>query len=503
MRGMRRIGFFSIILLISVAIHADAQAPAGLSPETEACIACHQSVTPGIVADWSRSRMGRTSPREALSKPPMNRRMSADKAPLPETVVGCAECHMLNPDTHRDTFEHQGFRVHTVVTPGDCAVCHPVERDQFDHNLMSRAYGNLMENPVYLSLVTAINGSMTLTDRQLRHVTPDDMTNADACLRCHGTKLTVEEKPVTRDTAMGEMDFPVIQGWPNRGSGRLNPDDTRGNCAACHSRHRFSIEMARKPDTCSECHKGPDVPAYKVYDVSKHGNIYRSLSVSDGWDFNAVPWTVGEDFAAPTCASCHVSMIASPEGEILAERTHRMNDRLAWRIFGLPYAHPHPKSPDTTFIRNKDGLALPTAFDGTPAATFLISKDEMAKRNRIMKGVCGACHSTGWTDGHFRRFEQTIETTNANTLAATQILMRGWEEGIIPGPAAGDSPFNDPLERKWVEQWLFFANSTRYASAMMGADYGVFANGRWYMSKNAHEMLESLKIKAGLPPEGE
>ncbi len=47
----------------------------------------------------------------------------------------------------------------------------------------------------------------------------------------------------------------------------------------------------------------------------------------------------------------------------------------------------------------------------------------------------------------------------------------------------------------WVEQWLFFANSTRFASAMAGADYGVFANGRWYMSKNLQQMSDWLKFK--------
>jgi hypothetical protein len=29
---------------------------------------------------------------------------------------------------------------------------------------------------------------------------------------------------------------------------------------------------------------------------------------------------------------------------------------------------------------------------------------------------------------------------------------------------------------------------------MAGADYGVFAEGRWYLSKNIQEMLDHLKI---------
>ena len=52
----------------------------------------------------------------------------------------------------------------------------------------------------------------------------------------------------------------------------------------------------------------------------------------------------------------------------------------------------------------------------------------------------------------------------------------------------------EPIEKMWVEECLSFANSTRYASAMAGADYGVFANGRWYLSKNIRGMQEWLDL---------
>jgi len=35
----------------------------------------------------------------------------------------------------------------------------------------------------------------------------------------------------------------------------------------------------------------------------------------------------------------------------------------------------------------------------------------------------------------------------------------------------------------------------------MGADYGVFANGRWYISKNIQEMLDWLEFKLQTMPE--
>jgi hypothetical protein len=407
--------------------------------------------------------------------------------PLRKVAVGCAECHTLHPDLHPDAFDHNGFRVHTVVSPRDCATCHPVEASQYDENLMAHAHGNLKKNPVFNHLGDAINGIQMLEDGRLSLQPPDARTEADSCLHCHGT--VVELKGVKeRETALGEMAFPVLLGWPNQGVGRVNPDGSRGSCAACHTRHGFSIEVARKPDTCSQCHHGPDVPAFPVYKVSKHGNIYSSLHKD--WDFQAIPWKPGKDLTAPTCATCHVSLLADESGEALVERTHRMNDRLPWRIFGLVYAHAHPRSPDTTVIRNRAGLPLPTELTGEPATGFLIDEKEIASRLQTMKRVCGGCHSQPWVEGHFSRFEHTIGTTNQMTLAATRILLQSWEKGLAQGPGQPGSLFDEPIEKKWIEQWLFYANSTRFASAMAGADYGVFANGRWKLSQNLREMAE-------------
>jgi hypothetical protein len=298
---------------------------------------------------------------------------------------------------------------------------------------------------------------------------------------------------------MGEMAFPVFDGWPNMGVGRINPDGSKGSCASCHTWHRFSIEMARKPHTCSQCHKGPDVPIYKIYQVSKHGNIYSSIGSE--WNFESVPWAVGSDFTAPTCASCHVSLLVTPEGDVIAERTHQMNNRLPWRMFGLIYAHPHPKSPDTSKIINMSGLPLPTELTGEPATQYLIDSEEQEKRRMAIQSVCLSCHGQQWVDGHWARFENTIKVTNEMTLTSTKLIMMAWDKGLAKGRLQGDSVFNEAIEKKWMEQWLFFANSTRMSSAMLGSDYGVFDNGRWYMSKNIQQIFQWLKTR--LPAEFE
>ena len=478
----------------------EAQTKPSISKASEACLECHAQLHPGMVADWQKSRHANFTPPMGLKKSKLERRVSNEKVPSDymNTVIGCAECHTMNSGKHKDRFEHNGFYVHTIVTPSDCATCHPVEVQQYGKNLMSHAYGNLTHNALYQDIMHSINGIQTFEQMKTALKPPDRETQLDSCLHCHGSEVKVKGVK-TRETEMGEMAFPLLSGWPNQGVGRLNPDGSKGSCAACHTRHQFTVEMARNPYTCSQCHKGPDVPAYKVYEVSKHGNIHSSLK--RGWNFNAIPWTVGKDFTGPTCATCHVSLIVNENGEVVAERTHQMNDRSAWRLLGLIYAHAHPKTPDTTIIRNKAGLHLPTELTGEPVGKYLIDLKEQEKRRATMKGVCLSCHSLGWVEGHFARFENTLKTTNEMTLTATKILLTAWEKGAAKGLAQKDSIFNEAIEKKWVEQWLFYANSTRFASAMMGADYGVFANGRWYMSKNIQEMLDWLEFKLQTMPD--
>ncbi len=483
------VALFAVFFFSEVGLAADGP----LSKDSQTCIACHASVHAGIVGDWQKGRMANVTPRAAKSMILPKRRVSFETVPegLARVVVGCAECHTQNPEKHKDTFEHNGYQVHVVVTPEDCKVCHPIEVGQYGQNLMSQAYGNLQENAVYRSLADSVNSIQSFEEMKTSYEAPDEGTNADSCFYCHGTVVEVKGTR-TAKTDLGEMAFPLLSGWPNHGVGRINPDGSKGSCSPCHTRHQFSIEMARKPYTCSECHKGPDVPAYKVYTVSKHGNIHSALGKD--WDFQAVPWKLGKDITAPTCAACHVSLLVSEKGDVLAERTHQMNDRLSWRIFGLVYAHAHPKSPDTTIIKNEAGLPLPTELTGAPAASYLIDGDEQAKRQEAMKKICLTCHSQGWVNGHYARLENTLRTSNKMTLAATKVLLTAWDKGAARGLAQGESIFDEALEKKWVEQWLFFANSARYASAMAGADYGVFADGRWYMSKNVQEMKDWLEF---------
>ncbi|MGD8882029.1 MAG: multiheme c-type cytochrome [Desulfobacterales bacterium] len=484
------------ISLVSAGPGISAEVP--ISEATAECIDCHSSFQPGIVNDWQNSRHAKVTPKEAMTVQGVARKVSSTTVPenLQTIVVGCAECHTLRPKAHADTFEHNGYDVHVVVSPDDCQTCHVTERKQYSKNIMAHAFGNLADNKLYQKLEHSILASSKYQNGKMTLAAANDATMAEACYYCHGTKLELSGYE-TRDTeAAGELEFPIIKGWPNQGVGRINLDGSMGACSACHTRHTFSIEMARKPYTCKECHVGPDVPAFKVYTASKHGNIFATMQ--SGWNFRAVPWTVGKDFTAPTCATCHVSLLVNTDAEVVVERTHQMNNRLPWRIFGLIYAHPHPAKPNTSIIRNKNGLPLPTDFEGGFASTYLIDEKERDARRQTMQAACLNCHDASWVNGHWDRFENTIAGTNAQTLTATRIMQEIWQQGFADQK---DSPYNEAIERKWSDTWLFYANSIRFASAMAGGgDYSVFAGGRYQLSQTLLELNDWLKLQMKLHP---
>jgi hydroxylamine dehydrogenase len=485
------LSFCSLNVLFAAEEKAETTSDIPLSPATKTCIGCHSNVTPGIVKDWLTSRHAKTMVSAALEKPLLEKRISAESLPkdLAAYAVGCYECHSLNSDKHKDSFDHMGRRIHVIVTPDDCKTCHPVEARQFSGSKKSYAYKNLMGNPVYHSLVSTITGVKKFQNSKIESEKPTESTLHETCLGCHGTIVEVTGMK-SINTKMGDIDVPNLTNWPNQGVGRVNPDGSTGACSACHARHGFLIEVARKPYTCGQCHHEPDVPAWNVYEESKHGNIYSSKG--NIWNFTNVPWKPGEDFKTPTCSTCHNSLLVSSDNKVIAERTHDFGSRLWVRLFGLIYSHPQPKSGDTSIIKNKDGLPLPVTFAGEPASEYLIDKSEQAKRASIISSVCNACHSTNWIQGHFAKLDNTIKETDRMILTATNLMSYAWGKGIEDKT----NPFDESIEQMWIRQWLFYSNSIRYSSAMTGApDYTSFKNGWWYLNENLQQMKDWIEFK--------
>jgi hypothetical protein len=215
---------------------------------------------------------------------------------------------------------------------------------------------------------------------------------------------------------------------------------------------------------------------------SKHGNIFSSQYRQ--WKFDSVPWVIGKDFNAPTCATCHNSLVVNENGDVIQNRNHDFGSKLWVRIFGLIYSHPQPKDGRTYLIKNKDGLPLPTTFGGDLASDYLIDKVEQEKRLDAMEKTCRACHSRSWTEGHFTKFNLTIAETDKMVATSTIILADAWKKGL----ANKKNPFDEKIEHLWIKEWLFYGNSVRYGSAMSGPDYTAFKNGWWDLTANLEKM---------------
>lgn len=399
-----------------------------MSKETEACIECHRVYSPGIVADWQKSRHAMTIPKDAISKPMLQKRISSETIPksLAEVAVGCYECHSLNGTAHKDNFEHFDLKINVIVSPNDCKVCHVKEVKEYENSKKAHALSNLDKNGAFSLLVHSVAGLKTTQRGKVKAFAPSENTKNETCYACHGTEVKIiGTKKIASD--LGNIEVPGLTNLPNHGVGRINPDGSRGACSACHVRHNFSIEVARKPYTCSQCHLEPDTPAYNVYMESKHGNIFSSQYGQ--WKFDAVPWVVGKDFNAPTCAACHNCLIVNEKGDVIQNRNHDFGSRLWVRIFGLIYSHPQPKDGRTYLIKNREGFPLPTTFSGELSADYLIDEREQERRLASMGKNCRSCHSRSWTEGHFNKFALTIKEVDKMVASSTNIIADAWKKG--------------------------------------------------------------------------
>jgi len=254
-----------------------------LSDESKPCVTCHDAKTPGIVAQWRKSKHGAQG-------------------------ISCWECHNAEAKDPA-AFKHEGATIVTAVTPAACAPCHGDIVDEFQRSHHASA--------------AKFIGSL---DNVLGEVVEGRLAAVNGCWQCHGSTLAFL-KNADGSVQKSAIGAPVLDPstWPNTGIGRVNPDGTRGTCSACHSRHVFSKAMARQPEVCGKCHLGPDHPQAEIYAESKHGIAFRT-QISQ-MNLNAPTWVVGRDYtAAPTCATCHMSATTK------LPVTHDVGARISWTL---------------------------------------------------------------------------------------------------------------------------------------------------------------------------
>ncbi len=368
------------------------------SPQAKACVECHRLASPGIHSDWSKSRHAHAG-------------------------VTCLDCHAAGPgDPVRSLAHDEQYRrqdnpwakpelaaaVTPLVTPSTCARCHPQEEAQY----FKSKHAHSVE-------------IMWKVDPWLQAGLNSELERASGCYHCHGTVVKAKD---------GKLD-PLT--WPNVGVGRVNPDGSKGSCTSCHTRHKFSLAEARKPETCGQCHLGPDHPQKEIYEESKHGAIYAAQG--RGWNFAAPPglWRPGLDYRAPTCAACHISAAGQAPG------SHDVTRRLSWEL----------QAPLT--IR-------PQEFTPFPALT-----DWRAER-AAMSAVCLNCHGQAWVGDHFAKLDAVVEEYNRVYYRPAKAKL---DELAAKGLIDLGSFFRTPLFTEFYELWHHEGRRARMGAAMMAPDY--------------------------------
>jgi formate-dependent nitrite reductase cytochrome c552 subunit len=390
------------------------------SVETRACVGCHKEFNVNIYQQWGRSKHYGAN-------------------------VGCYECHRAE-SSDADAFDHNGFTIATIVSPKDCSACHQQAAKEFSeshHAKAGRIMGSL--DNILAEVVEGNNGFVTPGF-------PEGVSAAAAngCWQCHGSEVRVLKDE--NGKATGKLDAAT---WPNSGIGRINPDGSEGSCTACHQRHEFSVAQARQPEECGKCHMGPDHPQIEIYKESKHGiNYYANR---ERMNLDSTKWVVGEDyFAAPTCATCHMS--ATPD----LPATHNVGLRIKWNN--------RPVHPTLAHLTDKK-FDLPSAK---------ITGDQ---RRADMELVCEACHSPDFTDKFFIQYEALLTLYDTKFATPGEKLYQVATDVIKKVKGDGYAKFAQKIDFTWFELWHHEGRRARHAASMQAPDYTHW-HGTYELARN-------------------
>lgn len=362
--------------------------PNALANSNNECVECHERTTPGIIQQYGHSSMAAAN-------------------------VDCQDCHEVMAD-YPGAVEHEGTYVLSSPTAAMCEKCHEKEVAQYNQSRHGL--------PAYV----AVFGSKELN--------PDLMAQYEAIPEG-------QYAPDKSRNAIAELEGPAITRFACESChnvGRPAADNSVGQCQKCHLRHEFSLEQARKPETCNACHIGPDHPQWEIYQESPHGIAY--MTGGHTWNWEAEPGTLSvEDFTAATCATCHMSGFGT------TGTTHDVGDRLTWFLFA-PISDRRPAWQD----------------------------------NKVrMQSVCLECHNQNFIDTFYADGDRLVERVNELVAESDAIMQPLKDQGLLTS-----APFDEPIDFIYFELWHHWGRTAKFGAWMQGADYT-----QWH---GAYEMLSDL-----------
>ena len=334
--------------------------------------------------------------------------------------VDCLACHGAQAGDW-DYKEHYVGAIATHPTAGDCADCHSREYEEFSrskHSALSMIYFSASFD---------------------RNVFEPTIATKHGCQECHNI-------------------------------GHFWPDESVGECDACHPKHSFDVAVARNPYTCGECHIGPDHPHIEIWEESKHGNVF--MSNQRNWENLGYEEKTGEPppFDAPTCTTCHM------DATVNLPATHDVGARMAWET----------QSPWT--IRTTEAWGGGLSWE---------------EKRANMAATCLQCHAQPFVDRYFLVGDLSalqyneIYREGKRWLAAMDeagIILTAGFEGLAPFGVAG---YDDVPEEISYHIWHHEGRRYRHGALMMGADYTQW-HGIWDLQKDMVEMIR-YAAEHGLP----
>ncbi len=414
-----------------------ADLPSGIQ-DPASCISCHERYNPIIVAQFQSSAMGhagKQNPRVVYAR----------------AQIGCADCHGMD---HDKIMASRGR-----VAEETCGACHA--QIYKEHVLdAGHSYG---PGPGDLG----INWSRNIDVPHYKQMPRKVMEMG--CDACHAQAGATDAK-YWSDSLQKYIDTSSLP--------------YRNGCIACHTRHSFNLEEARKPEACHTCHMGPDHPNFEAYMESKHGSIYAARGQQ--WD-----WTVSmaqAAYNAPTCAYCHMLHVA-PDGS--RSVTHNMTDKIIW------------------------GMGVQAATGQLQDIT--VQPENVAKRTAMIR-TCVICHSEDKASEYLSSADAHKLAGDALVVQAQGILKGLYDDhlldpsqearsaGLLPGPhfsaielpggVAQHSPTSlyydvSPIERDYFNLFFFSALKSYKGAFHMAPDYAW-----WYGYADALGELAGIRSEA-------
>jgi hypothetical protein len=216
------------------------------------------------------------------------------------------------------------------------------------------------------------------------------------------------------------------------------------SCDTCHTRHLFSLEEARQPQSCQTCHMGFDHPQWEMYSSSKHG--VRFLLKQNG--------ILPETTPAPTCQTCHMK-----------EGNHEV--RTAWGFLAVRLPMPEDEKWASARVTILQALGVLDP-NGNPTARLEVVKkadlarltqDAWQRERNTMLATCSTCHSLNFAQGELTKGDKMIREADLLMAQAIRIVADLYREGVLRKPESYAYPFPDLLSfhdaPTRIEQTLF------------------------------------------------